>query len=177
MPNGAMLWTWPNALSLSRVVLLPVAVYGLLAEHFMLVSMVFGWAVFSDLADGYLARRSGVASAFGGIIDHSSDALFASVMAATLATCGVLPIWLSPLIALAFLQYLLDSRVFAGRALRASSLGRYNGIAYIVLVGLGVLSVFVSWPYLAEVVYAAGWLLVVSTLLSMLERLVVLLRE
>ena len=44
------------------------------------------------------------------------------------------PLVLPGLVAAAFVQYTLDSRALAGQRLRASALGRWNGIAYFVLL-------------------------------------------
>ena len=78
---------------------------------------------------------------------------------------------LPALIILAFVQYALDSRTLAGRTLRSSALGRYNGIAYFALLGvpvirdaLGVVGPSAAW------VRGLGWLLVLTTVLSMLDR-------
>ena len=59
----------------------------------------------------------------------------------------------------------------AGRPLRASSLGRWNGIAYYVALGIPVVrdSLGLGWPS-AWLVQGFGWVLVVSTLASMSER-------
>ena len=75
------------------------------------------------------------------------------------------------LVAVSFAQYALDSRALRGRALRASRLGRYNGIGYFVLVGVAVISAALGlrWQALAGVV---GWLLVATSVLSMLDRAV-----
>jgi hypothetical protein len=80
------------------------------------------------------------------------------------------------LVAAAFLQYVLDSRALAGRRLRASGLGRANGVAYFVLLGIPVVqgALGLAWPA-AETVRALGWLLVASTLLSMGSRAAALL--
>ena len=84
----------------------------------------------------------------------------------------VLPAALPPLIALAFLQYSVDSRLPGGRALRGSSIGRWNGIAYYVIVAVPIVrdALALGWPA-AGLVTALGWGLVVSTLLSMGDRL------
>ena len=91
---------------------------------------------------------------------------------AALAWEGVVPVLLPVAIVVAFLQYALDSRVLAGRPLRASALGRYNGIAYFVVLGipvvrngLGLAAPGDGW------VWIFGWVVVVSTLVSMADRL------
>ncbi len=82
------------------------------------------------------------------------------------------------LVALAFLQYTLDSRVLnaanggAGAGLVASSLGRWNGIGYFVPLGTVVVrdALGLGWPG-RGLVLALGWGLVASTVLSMADRL------
>jgi len=107
----------------------------------------------------------------GGVIDHAVDAVFVSTGCLALGWQGALPAPLAPLIALAFLQYALDSRVIVAGGLVASRLGRWNGIAYYVAVAVPIVrdALGLGWPPGAWLL-AGGWLLVASTLLSMLDR-------
>ena len=84
----------------------------------------------------------------------------------------MLTVLLPVLIACAFLQYAVDSRLLAARGLRASALGRWNGIGYYVIVGTPVLrdALGLGFPA-AGLVLALGWGLVASTGLSMADRL------
>jgi hypothetical protein len=106
-----------------------------------------------------------------------TDAAFVSLGLAALALRGEGPALLPALVALAFLQYTLDSRVPLGRPLRASALGRWNGIAYFVPIGTVVVrdALGLAWPP-AGLVRALGWLLAASTLLSMADRALALRR-
>lgn len=66
---------------------------------------------------------------------------------------------------------MLDSRALAGRRLRASGLGRANGIAYFVLLGIPLLRDALGLAAPGDaVVRGLGWVLVATTLLSMAER-------
>ena len=132
----------------------------------------------TDLLDGPVARRFGEASPLGGLLDHGADAALVVAGLGALALRGALPALLPVLVAAAFLQYVLDSRALAGRRLRASGLGRANGVAYFVLLGIPVVqgALGLAWPA-AETVRALGWLLVASTLLSMGARAGALLRR
>jgi phosphatidylglycerophosphate synthase len=132
---------------------------------------LFLLAIATDYADGPLARRRGEASDFGGLLDHASDALFVSISLGALALRSEVPYLLTPLVLLAFAQYVLDSRALAGRKLRASFLGRWNGIAYFVLAGTAIIrdGLGLDWPG-ASWVLVGGWLLVMTTLASMLDR-------
>ena len=132
---------------------------------------LFLWAVTTDFVDGSLARRSGRVSSLGGLLDHGTDALFCSVGLGALAWLGVVPVVLPLLVAAAFLQYMLDSRSIAGQPLRASFLGRWNGIFYFVMLGIPIVrdALGIGWPGPGLVV-AIGWALVVSTVASMADR-------
>jgi phosphatidylglycerophosphate synthase len=133
--------------------------------------LVFWLAVGSDVADGWVARRYGEVTRLGGVIDHAADATFVSVGCLALAHIGVLPVALALLIVLAFLQYAADSRVVSTQRLRPSRIGRWNGIAYYVIVAVPIMrdALGLGWPTPGWVL-ALGWLLVAATLLSMLDR-------
>ncbi len=164
--------TLASALSLLRLALVPLLGAAILRDHSLAAGALFAVAVATDLADGAVARRRGEVTAFGGFLDHAVDATLCVVGLASWAWRGELPIVLAPLVAAAFTQYVLDSRVLAGSPLRASSLGRWNGIAYYVLVAVPIYRDLLGLAVPASAwIRAAGWLLVVSTLVSMADRL------
>jgi phosphatidylglycerophosphate synthase len=175
---ASRLRTRANALTALRLVCGPLLVLALLERAALAAVLLFWVAVATDLLDGRVARRFGESSALGGFLDHVTDAAFVSLGLAALVLRGEAP-WLLPvLVALAFLQYTLDSRVIDGGALRASALGRWNGIAYFVPLGTVVVrdALALAWPG-RGLVLALGWLLVASTLLSMLDRALALRRR
>jgi phosphatidylglycerophosphate synthase len=165
--------TWTtraNGLTLLRLLAVPVFVHAVLVGDAWLAAALFALAIASDLADGWVARRYGEASHFGGLADHAADALFVTAGSAAFAWRGELPVWLPLAIAVAFTQYVLDSR--PGPRLRGSSLGRWNGIAYFVALGIPTVrdALGLGWPP-APWVRVCGWLLCISTLLSIADRL------
>ena len=179
MLKGARRWaTLANGVSLLRLALTPVSLHAVFAGRWRLAAVVFAVAVASDFLDGMLARRRNTVSALGGVLDHTADALFVSVTLWAIAYTeaqarvdlvpGILPLF----IALAFFQYLLDSKALAGQPLRSSWLGRANGIAYFVIAGVVIGRHAWEWAWLpAEVVYWAGLAVLASTLVSMFDRL------
>ena len=177
--DAAAGWTTrANALTLARLLLVPALAGAVLHGAPVLAAAVFFTAVGTDLADGWVARRYGEATAFGAFADHATDAAFAATGAAALAWSGVLPGPLPWLIAAAFAQYALDSRALAASGLVPSRLGRWNGIAYYVIVAVPLVrdALALRWPG-AELVMALGWALVASTLVSMIDRLRMLARR
>ena len=134
-------------------------------------------AIATDIADGQLARHLRAQSNLGGVLDHGSDAVFVTIMLAALVYHDLVPLVLPVLIPVAFLQYMLDSKALAGKSLRTSILGRYNGICYFVLGGFPIMQHALQ-IYLIEAstIFWVGWGLVLSTIASMIDRLLSLLR-
>jgi CDP-diacylglycerol--glycerol-3-phosphate 3-phosphatidyltransferase len=68
----------PNALTIARLVLIPVYVALILASeggHSWAAAIVFGVAAVTDQVDGWLARRWRVESEFGKVADPLADRL------------------------------------------------------------------------------------------------------
>ncbi len=168
--------TWANGLTLFRLLAIGPVCWAIVTGHWPLAALLFALAALSDLADGPLARRYGHASPLGGLFDHGTDALFVSTALGALAAVGYINPYLSVLVALAFIQYMFDSKALAGAELKTSLLGRNNGIAYFVMVGIPVVreALALSWPPLVWIA-ALAWLLVLSTGISMLDRAITLL--
>lgn len=164
-------WTPANALTLVRLVAAPLAALAILRPAPGVALALFALGAATDLLDGPLARRRGEASALGGVLDHATDATFVTLGLAACAARGIVPALLPLLVAAAFLQYTLDSRVVRGLPLRASALGRWNGIAYFVLLGVPVVrdGLGIGWPP-DGLVWALGVGLVATTVLSMAFR-------
>lgn len=177
MPARGRWATAANALSLARLALVPLLGAAILHDQPLAAGGLFALAVASDFADGAVARRRNEQSALGGLLDHAVDATLCVVGLAAWACRGEAPALLAPLVAAAFTQYVLDSRALAGRPLRASALGRWNGIAYYVLVAVPVYRdlLGLGWPGRAWML-AAGWLLVATTVASMADRGLALVR-
>ena len=172
------LLTLANAISGARLIAAPFSLAAVLGGEWLLAAVLFVGAVASDFLDGWVARRRNTVSALGGVLDHAADAVFVTMTLWAVAYSeaqvksdvvpGILPLF----IALAFLQYLLDSKALAGQALRTSVLGRINGIAYFVVVGVVVIRNALEIGWLPdEAIYWACLVVLLSTLVSMLDRL------
>jgi cardiolipin synthase len=163
--------TLPNIVSLSRVVVTPVMVWAVLENHGVVALGLFCLVVTSDMLDGFIARRTGQETRLGTLLDHGADATFVVSVTGLCAYLGLLPPLLPALIAIAFIQYVLDSHVFAGASLRPSAIGRWNGIAYFVVAGTAiVVHHYLSAPGIVVALRAFGWLLVASTVFSIAQR-------
>ncbi len=176
-PSEMNNFTLPNALSGSRLLLAPATYMAITTVHWRVAAILMVIAIITDALDGYLARKHDLSSPLGGLLDHGSDAVFVAVTLAALAGAGFVP-WLLPILVIAaFIQYMLDSKALAGSPLRASSLGRYNGIAYFVLAAVPTVQSGLGLTILPENLFQiVGWVLVATTIASMIDRAIVLLR-
>lgn len=173
----ASLITLSNAVTGLRLVCVPFFFFALQGREWPLACGLFWLAVGTDWIDGRIARARGESTHFGGLLDHASDALFVSSGLAALALDGRVPAALPVLVAIAFVQYVLDSRSLAGEPLRASALGRWNGVLYFVPLGIVATREAAALAAPSDrVVAVLAWALVVSTALSIADRGLTLLR-
>jgi CDP-diacylglycerol--glycerol-3-phosphate 3-phosphatidyltransferase len=163
-----------NALTALRLLLvIPFAFFMAMGDLRSAVIALIIWvvALATDFLDGPTARRRGTVTAWSGTFDHTTDFLFVTSGLFAGAYRGVFPWILPALIVAAFSQYFIDSYWIHRHAkLRGSKLGRYNGMLYFVPTCMEiVIRLGVHWlqPLLTLLV----WLLVMSTLVSMGQRL------
>ena len=92
--------TVPNLISLIRLLCVPVFVYLLLgADRPLAAGVLLAVLGATDWVDGWLARRFG-GNALGAVLDPMADKALLVTMYVTLATVGVLPVWLAILVVL-----------------------------------------------------------------------------
>jgi len=145
-------------------------------EEWITAAVILWLAIATDIFDGRIARARNQTSALGGLLDHSSDAFFVTLLLIALSHHNLVPIALPCLVMAAFLQYTLDSQALSGKPLRTSSLGRYNGISYFVLGGFPIMQNALQITLIPEAYFPwIAWGLVLTTGISMIDRLVTLL--
>ena len=163
----------PNALTVARLVLIPVFVVLMLAAdggHSWPAGIVFGVAGVTDQVDGFLARRWQVESDFGRIADPLADRLMIDAAVILLFIADHMP-WAGLVVIIARdLALLLGYKAIApqGYEVRVNLIGK--AATWLLYAGIGILIVThrsTHWPYwifwaglvlavVAGVVYAAG---------------------
>ncbi len=161
----------PNLLTLLRIFFVPILVAALVQEslQFRLAGFVFTnvylalavflAAAFTDLLDGFLARRWKQITTVGTLLDPIADKLLVSAALISLVQVRALAGWMAILIigrefAVSGLRSIAAS---AGLTIRASDLGKTKMVSQVVAVSLALLgiqnAVFRPW--------AAFWMWVV----------------
>jgi CDP-diacylglycerol---glycerol-3-phosphate 3-phosphatidyltransferase len=141
----------PNALTLARIVLVPLLVVVLLTKfegHMILgvpkayvAAGIFGLASLTDWLDGYLARRRQQVTVLGQLLDPVADKLLISAALISLVQLGVAPAWMAAIIigrelAVTGLRGVAQSR---GVIMPASPLGKIKMGAEVVAILLLIL--------------------------------------
>jgi len=173
----------PNKLTLLRVILIPVfvAVYlapGLAHNYFWALA-VFGAASVTDLLDGQLARKYGIVTDFGVLMDPLADKLL--VMAALLCFLHSGLVHTAIGIILLAREFLVTSiRLVAagkGKVIAADKWGKLKTVFQMIWINVGLfflwLDVWIGWrevPYWI-LFHGLTWLVLLLTTISGLNYL------
>ena len=121
----------PNALTLFRIVSVPIIIVLLYAPNrftCFLAALIFSLAAITDYLDGLLARRKGMVTDFGTVMDPLADKLLISSTMIMLAALGRVPAWVVCVIIGRELAVTGLRSIIAKNKLdlSASSLGKYK---------------------------------------------------
>jgi len=90
----------PNALTIFRIILIPIFIYCALNDFFILTLIVFVVAALTDTFDGLIARKFGYVSNFGKIVDPLADKLLVASALIIFSYWGIVFWWLTAIILL-----------------------------------------------------------------------------
>jgi cardiolipin synthase len=105
--------TIPNALSVLRLLLVPVFLILLLQEQNLAALLVLIFASASDWFDGFLARKLNQVTKLGSRLDPAADRLYIFATLIGLAVNGNIPIWLAVVVILRDLMLAIAYPVLA----------------------------------------------------------------
>jgi len=129
--NGEVL-NIPNLLSLLRIALVPVFLWLLLTEMFLLAIAVLALAGLTDFLDGFLARKLNQTTKLGKMLDPVADRLYIFATLLALSATGYVPWWLAGLVILRDFLMLISLPVLASvgyRSLPVHYLGKASTFA------------------------------------------------
>jgi CDP-diacylglycerol---glycerol-3-phosphate 3-phosphatidyltransferase len=169
----------PNALTLTRIFLVPLLVVVLLTKfegrqilgipNEIVGAGIFGLASLTDWADGYLARRRKQITPLGQVIDPFADKLLVSAALISLVQMDLAPAWMvAVIIGREFAVTALRSVAYArGVAIPASPLGKVKMVAQVVAILALILAHGRMREYfLDRIGQAALWVVVLTALAS-----------
>jgi CDP-diacylglycerol---glycerol-3-phosphate 3-phosphatidyltransferase len=172
----------PNLLTLIRIFLVPLVVAALVQQNLRLeignkllvandffALTVFLAAAFTDILDGYLARRWKQVTTVGTLLDPVADKLLVSAALIALVEIRLLPGWMVILIigrefAVSGLRSIAAAE---GYTIKAGELGKSKMMLQVVGITLVMLSI--RWPGLRMFALAAMWAVVGMGLASAVD--------
>jgi cardiolipin synthase len=130
----------PNLITLGRILLVPVVIWAITTGEMRLAFLLFLAAGISDAVDGFLAKRFGMTSELGALLDPLADkALIVSIYVA-LGVAHALPIWLVILVVsrdiMIVSAFLLSWLIGKPMPVRPLPVSKVNTVAQIFLAGL-----------------------------------------
>jgi CDP-diacylglycerol--glycerol-3-phosphate 3-phosphatidyltransferase len=170
----------PNALTIARMVLVPLLVVVLLTEfegrqvlgvpRELLAAAIFGIASATDWLDGYLARRRRQVTWLGQVLDPIADKLLTSAAFISLVQLDLAPAWMVALIigrefAVTGLRSLAYTK---GITMPASPLGKIKMASQVT----AILLLIVGWgplPALLPLGRVALWVVMLTAVVSALD--------
>jgi CDP-diacylglycerol---glycerol-3-phosphate 3-phosphatidyltransferase len=168
----------PNLLTLLRIFFVPLLVAALVQENRswtlggfvvgndMAALAIFLAASFTDLLDGYLARRWKQVTTVGTLLDPIADKLLISSALIGLVQVHVVPAWIVVMIvgrefAVTGLRSIAAS---GGYTIKASELGKTKMVAQVIAVSLCLLGM--RWKVLAPWAMVWMWVVVAFAMIS-----------
>ncbi len=171
-----MLRQTPNLLTVARIIMVPILGWLIIQRHFQSAFWLAIVAGLSDALDGYLAKRFGWVTRFGGIADPLADKLMTIVVFTSLAVVGLLPWWLVLLTLLRDLVIITGGVVYHYTVepvqAQPTPASKLNTALQIVLLALVLLQAADYWSgstLLRYIIYAVA----VTTVSSMLQYVIV----
>lgn len=133
----------PTTLTVLRVVIAPGLALFLLERHLVLALVAYLVAAFSDVADGWLARRWRQETRLGSVLDPLVDIVFNLAVFFALAAADLLPRWVFAVAAMRYGLLLVGGtylRLFLGPfRIRPTFFGRAAGVLASSLVAFLIL--------------------------------------
>ena len=84
----------PNALTVARIFLIPIIIYFIITNNYLLAILFLILSGLTDVLDGFIARKFNFISDFGKLIDPLADKLTQVSVLTSLALKGILPMWI-----------------------------------------------------------------------------------
>jgi CDP-diacylglycerol--glycerol-3-phosphate 3-phosphatidyltransferase len=165
----------PNALTLSRIFLVPLLVVVLLTggmpNREIWGFIVLAAAAVTDYLDGYLARKRGQVTTLGMLLDPIADKLLISSAFISLVQMEIAPAWMVVIVvgrefAVSGLRTVASA---GGRTIAASTLGKYKMVTQVVCCGCLILGGRTPGRPLHVAGRVLLWLVVVLSVVSMVQ--------
>jgi cardiolipin synthase (CMP-forming) len=159
----------PNLITLARILAVPVILWAITSGEMRIAFILFLVAGLSDLVDGYLAKRFGMATELGAYLDPLADKAMIVAIYVALGIVEAIPRWLVILVVsrdimivgAVILSWLVDKPV----TLKPLTVSKLNTVVQIVLATVVLAALAFRWE-IPLVINALVGLVAALTLIS-----------
>jgi len=169
-------FTISNLITLFRFLLMPFIIFFLIKEERFIAFIIMIIAFFSDVIDGYIARRFHQETELGKLLDPLCDKISLVIILITLLIINSIPLWAVIVIALRDILILLGSYVlFKKRRLvyKSNILGKATGF----LFGAMILAFTLNFQRLGMIILYISIPVMVGTFITYLHRYILSVQE
>ena len=148
----------PNMLSILRLLLVPVFLWLLIVDQFLIAFLVLMFASFTDWLDGFIARKFNQITSLGKVLDPSADRLFILATLIGLTVNEIIPAWLAIVIVARDILLLVGYPISASHGygpLPVHFLGK--AATFALLYALPLLLLADVWPSAEVVILPLAW--------------------
>ena len=148
----------PNMLSILRLLLVPVFLWLLIADQFLIAFLVLMFASFTDWLDGFIARKFNQITSLGKVLDPSADRLFILATLIGLTVNEIIPAWLAIVIVARDVLLLIGYPISASHGygpLPVHFLGK--AATFALLYALPLLLLADVWPSAEALILPLAW--------------------
>ena len=169
---------WPNRITLFRVLMIPVFLWVYLARPFgaeaslWVALTIFAVASISDAVDGYLARRYGLVTNFGKLMDPLADKLLVCAAIVAFVGSGTIPGWAGVIFISRefFVSGIRQLALEQGEVLAASNGGKLKTVFQMILIHFVLVPVpailYNVAPIVQDIRDVSVWILLVLSLVA-----------
>ena len=151
-------WTIPNVLSMLRLALVPFFLVLIVIGDYVGALVVLVIASFTDLLDGYLARRLGQVTRLGQLLDPAADRLYIFAALVGLAAHSLVPWWIVVVIVARDVFLVVLGVVLANYGYGPLPVHQLGKVAtFALFFGVPVIMLGLAFPAVLPISEPIGW--------------------
>jgi cardiolipin synthase len=152
------IWTIPNLLSMLRLALVPPFLVFIVIGDYVAALIVLVVASFTDLLDGYLARRLHQVTRIGQLLDPAADRLYIFAALVGLAANDLVPWWIVVVIVARDVFLLVLGVVLANHGYGPLPVHQLGKVAtFALFFGVPVIMLGLAFPTVQPITEPVGW--------------------
>ena len=135
----------PNILTLLRFVLIPIIMYYLCIDNYIMTFVFLTVSGITDILDGFIARKFNLITDFGKLIDPLADKATQILTLGTLVLKNIIPIWILGLIIFKEIIMIAGASFLYGKELVVSS--KWYGKLATILIYIAIVCSLIIYQF------------------------------